>query len=199
MPQKRNPYALVVIRGAAGTLLGRATGVLATQRTPSGRTDNLLYAYGEVAGAIDLATRVARPRRRHRREPAASTAQPARAPSAEASRWPPTWPRPCAYEHGLDYRSAYRVVGRAVRDNDLTADGLHSAARDLLDRDLDIAPERLAETLGPAQAIATRTVTGGAAPEPMDAMLDAAQAATDAARTRLDPAPRRASRTRSRH
>ena len=57
MPQKRNPYALVVIRGAAGTLLGRATGVLATQRTPSGRTDNLLYAYGEVAGAVELATR----------------------------------------------------------------------------------------------------------------------------------------------
>ena len=69
MPQKRNPYALVVIRGAAGTLLGRATGVLATQRTPSGRTDNLLYAYGEVAGAIDLATRRPRPRRRHHGEP----------------------------------------------------------------------------------------------------------------------------------
>jgi argininosuccinate lyase len=44
MPQKRNPYALAVLRGGAGTLIGRATGVLATQRTPSGRTDNLLYA-----------------------------------------------------------------------------------------------------------------------------------------------------------
>ena len=58
MPQKRNPYALVVIRGGARTLLGRATGVLASQQTPSGRTDNLLYAYGEVAGAVELATRV---------------------------------------------------------------------------------------------------------------------------------------------
>src|SRR6185295_14945556 len=48
MPQKRNPYALAVLRGGAGTLIGRATGVLATQKTPSGRTDNLLYAYGEV-------------------------------------------------------------------------------------------------------------------------------------------------------
>jgi argininosuccinate lyase len=57
MPQKRNPYALPVIRGAAGTLIGRASGVLTTQRTPSGRTDNLLYAYGEVARAIELATR----------------------------------------------------------------------------------------------------------------------------------------------
>ena len=58
MPQKRNPYALVVIRGGARTLLGRATGVLASQQTPSGRTDNLLYAYGEVAGAVELATRL---------------------------------------------------------------------------------------------------------------------------------------------
>ena len=60
MPQKRNPYALVVLRGGAGTLIGRATGVLATQRTPSGRTDNLLYAYGEVAGSVDLAARLLR-------------------------------------------------------------------------------------------------------------------------------------------
>jgi argininosuccinate lyase len=58
MPQKRNPYALVVLRGGARTLLGRATGVLASQQTASGRTDNLLYAYGEVAGAIELATRL---------------------------------------------------------------------------------------------------------------------------------------------
>ncbi len=35
MPQKRNPYALVVIRGGARTLLGRATGVLASQQTPT--------------------------------------------------------------------------------------------------------------------------------------------------------------------
>ena len=55
MPQKRNPYALPVLRGGAGTLIGRLTGLLATGLTPSARTDNWLYAYGEVAGALDLA------------------------------------------------------------------------------------------------------------------------------------------------
>ena len=55
MPQKRNPYALPVLRGGAGTLVGRLTGLLATGLTPSARTDNWLYAYGEVAGALDLA------------------------------------------------------------------------------------------------------------------------------------------------
>ncbi len=140
MPQKRNPYALVVIRGAAGTLLGRATGVLATQRTPSGRTDNLLYAYGEVAGAVDTATRVI--------DLAAAVTEslavhardvPPAALAADAAEL-------LSLEHGLDYRSAYKRVGRDV------ADGRPPA-------------------LDPAEAIATRTVPGGAAPAPMDAML----------------------------
>ena len=60
MPQKRNPYALPVLRGGAGTLVGRLTGLLATGLTPSARTDNWLYAYGEVAGALDLAGRLVR-------------------------------------------------------------------------------------------------------------------------------------------
>ena len=38
-------------------LIGRLTGVLATGLTPSARTDNWLYAYGEVAGVLDLAGR----------------------------------------------------------------------------------------------------------------------------------------------
>src|SRR6266540_3710643 len=58
MPQKRNPYALAVIRGGAGTLIGRTAGILATQRTPSARTDNWLYAYGEVLGAVGLGQRL---------------------------------------------------------------------------------------------------------------------------------------------
>jgi argininosuccinate lyase len=43
MPHKRNPYALAVLRGGAGTLLGRLTGLLATGRgqttgcTPTGK------------------------------------------------------------------------------------------------------------------------------------------------------------------
>src|SRR5262249_49984456 len=57
MPQKRNPYALSIIRGAAGTLIGRLTGLLAVAKTPSARSDNLIFAYGEVPRALDLAMR----------------------------------------------------------------------------------------------------------------------------------------------
>jgi argininosuccinate lyase len=45
MPQKRNPYALTVVRGSAGVLLGRLAGQAAVAKTPSARSDNLIYAY----------------------------------------------------------------------------------------------------------------------------------------------------------
>jgi argininosuccinate lyase len=144
MPQKRNPYALVVLRGGAGTLIGRATGVLATQRTPSGRTDNLLYAYGEVAGAVDLAARLLR-----------LAAAVAESLTFDGERGVPTAAmatdvaEAISLTTGLDYRSAYRQVAR----------DLEAAARDV------------PEALDPSDAIASRTVPGGAAPEPMDAML----------------------------
>ena len=52
MPQKRNPYSLSIVRGASGVLIGRLTGFLAVAKSPSARSDNLIFAYGEVpAGA----------------------------------------------------------------------------------------------------------------------------------------------------
>ncbi len=184
MPQKRNPYALVVIRGGAGTLLGRATGVLATQRTPSGRTDNLLYAYGEVAGAVELATRVL--------DLAAATAESLRIDRAACERalsasfaLAADVAEVLSIEHGLDYRSAYRVVGRAVAGGTLSAAALDAAAGELLGHPLDVSPQWLAGALDVGTALAARTVTGGAAAEPMDAMLRGATAAVSAARARI--------------
>jgi argininosuccinate lyase len=156
MPQKRNPYALPVIRGAAGTLLGRATGILATQRTPSGRTDNFLYAYGEVAAAAELATRAV--------DLAAAVAEslaftPRALPpglfAADAA-------EALTLELGIDYRTAYKRVAKALADG-----------------------EGLPAAFDAHETIATRTVTGGAAPAPMTAMLDRADAAIAAARDAL--------------
>jgi argininosuccinate lyase len=191
MPQKRNPYALVVIRGGAGTLLGRATGLLATQHTPSGRTDNLLYAYGEACGAVDLAARLLRLAAaaaesvvvdRAAAERAVRDGFALAADLAEALS--------LAQEDGLDYRSAYRVVGRAVAQaagpDALDAAALEDAARELLGRPLAIDPALVARALDPRDALATRTVTGGAAPAPMDAMLRDCRAAVAAARASQD-------------
>jgi len=186
MPHKRNPYALPVIRGAAGTLVGRATGVLATQRTPSGRTDNFLYAYGEACGAIELAARTL--------DLAAATAESLRFDrqacvnalhrhtlSADLADL-------LSLETGLDYRSAYRVVGRAAAAGELTAASLQQAANELLDDPPRIDPELVEHALDPRAAIATRTVTGGAAPAPMAAMLHRARTELEHARTGAETA-----------
>jgi argininosuccinate lyase len=115
MPQKRNPYALAVIRGGAGTLVGRLTGLLTTARTPSARTDNWLYAYGEVAGSLKLAIRLVK---------LGKAVVRGLQPNKEAM-------KKIAYEHfvgaadlaedlalrdRVDYRTAYKIVGRAVAD-----------------------------------------------------------------------------------
>ena len=60
MPNKRNPYALAIVRGASGVLIGRLTGFLAVTKSPSARSDNLIFAYGEVPRALDLAGRITR-------------------------------------------------------------------------------------------------------------------------------------------
>jgi argininosuccinate lyase len=46
MPNKRNPYALAIVRGASGVLVGRLSGFLAVTKSPSARSDNLIFAYG---------------------------------------------------------------------------------------------------------------------------------------------------------
>ena len=165
MPQKRNPYALAVLRGGASTLIGRATGVLATQRTPSGRTDNLLYAYGEVSGAVELTARLLRL--------AAACAESVTVDADRAAQrvrdgfaLATDVAEAISLSTGCDYRSAYDAVGRAVADGRLVA-----AALGVEDSALD-----------PAAALAARTVPGGAAPEPMDAMLAECRAAVAEAR-----------------
>jgi argininosuccinate lyase len=169
MPHKRNPYALAVLRGGAGTLLGRLTGLLATGLTPSARTDNWLYAYGEVAGAVDLAGRLARlgaavmaglcPDTTVLREQADRHFVAGADLAGELS-----------LRCGLDYRTAYRVVGRAVAaavgrgDQELTVALIRTAAEEVTGRPVPVTDEMLAGTTDPAAAVAARQAPGGASP-----------------------------------
>lgn len=170
LPQKRNPYALAVIRGGAGTLIGRATGIMATQRTPSARTDNWLYAYGEVVRSVELATRLVTLAadviatveiERDVLEASAGRHFSAAADLTER----------LVLDHAVDYRSAYRVVGRAVvRALDAGRDRLEAVdltgAADDLDMALsgDVAP--VVAALSDVRSLVTaRTALGGSAPE----------------------------------
>jgi argininosuccinate lyase len=169
MPQKRNPYALAVIRGGAGTLIGRTAGILATQRTPSARTDNWLYAYGEVLGALGLARRLVA-----LAGAAVRTLEVDRGALADSAGQGFTTATDLAerivLDQHLDYRSAYRLVARATAlatdagRTALTVEDLADAAAQVLGERVPVSPDLLA-SMDPALVVATRTVAGGAAPE----------------------------------
>jgi argininosuccinate lyase len=171
MPQKRNPYALSIIRGSAGTLIGRLTGLLAVAKTPSARSDNLIFAYGEVPRALDLALRATRLTTgvvRTLEVNAARMSAVLAAGFSQATDLAEYIMQAC----GIDYRTAYRVVGEAVREAsaaglrgaDIDSAMLGRAARAVTGRALDLAGHDLAAVLDPGQIVRSRTAVGGAAP-----------------------------------
>jgi argininosuccinate lyase len=171
MPQKRNPYALTMIRGASGVAIGRLSGLLALTKSPSARSDNLIFAYGEVPRALAAAIRTTR-----------LTTAVIRTVQVDTERLWSVLEGSFAQatdlaEHlmlccRLDYRSAYHVVGHAVRTAaeqglrgvDLDAATLDAAACTVLGRPLSLNGGLLAKVLDPREVVRTRTTRGGAAP-----------------------------------
>jgi argininosuccinate lyase len=171
MPQKRNPYALAITRGAAGVLIGRLSGFLAVVKSPSARSDNLIFAYGEVPRALQLARKVTRlmagvvatldVRAERMRESLLQG-------FSQATDLAEFVMQTC----GVDYRTAYVVVGRAVRlagrrglrGLDLTGAMLDEAAQEVLGRPLGLAERDLTDVLDPRAIVLTRVAPGGAAP-----------------------------------
>jgi argininosuccinate lyase len=171
MPQKRNPYALSIIRGAAGTLVGRLTGLLAVAKTPSARSDNLIFAYGEVPRALGLALRTTRLSTGVVATLEVNAARMRAALDAgfsQATDLAEYIMQAC----GVDYRTAHRVVGHAVREAsaaglrgaDLDGLMLDRAAMSVTGRPLHLAGHDLSAVLDPRQIVQGRTARGGAAP-----------------------------------
>jgi argininosuccinate lyase len=183
MPQKRNPYALSIIRGTAGSLIGRLSGLLAVAKTPSARSDNLIFAYGEVPEALDLAVRATR-----------LTAGVVRTLEVNADRMRAALDSGFSQATdlaeyimqacGIDYRTAYRVVGHAVRQAsaaglrgaDIDGALLDAAAAEITGRPLGLAGRDLSAVLDPWQIVASRTSLGGAAPGEVRRMAEHAAA-----------------------
>ncbi|MDQ2959444.1 MAG: lyase family protein [Candidatus Dormibacteraeota bacterium] len=169
MPQKRNPYALVVIRGGASLLIGRCVGLLVAQRTPSAQTDNWLYACGEVGGALSLAGRLLNLGAAVVRTLSVDSAAMA-ARAAEHFAVATDIAEEITLSAGIDYRSAYRMVGQAVAAalaagaTVIDLGGIAAAARSVLGGAHDWDPGPLEAAADPRQAVSTRTCLGGAAP-----------------------------------
>jgi argininosuccinate lyase len=189
MPQKRNPYALTMIRGEAGILIGRLTGMLAVTKSPSARSDNLIFAYGEVPRALDLAVRQMR---LTAGVVAGLTANADRMYAALESGYSQAadLAEHLMVEVGIDYRTAYRIVGAAVRRAaelglrgiDITGGLLAECAVAVAGSELGLRELDLTAALDPRQIVRSRGTVGGAEPTVVAAMAAGAVSAGDQAR-----------------
>lgn len=186
MPNKRNPYALSIVRGASGVLIGRLSGFLAVVKSPSARSDNFIFAYGEVPRALDLSIRVT-----------ALMSGVVRTLKVHPDRMREQLVRGYAQSTDLaehltqichvDYRSAYQVVGDVVRaasrdgvpGTALTAAMVNAAAQTRTGGSWGVTDADLAPVLDPEQIVASRQAVGGAAPDPIAHMLAMTSAAAD--------------------
>jgi argininosuccinate lyase len=186
MPQKRNPYSLGVVRGSAGLLIGRLTGLLAVGKTPSARSDALIFAYGETPRSLDIAARATR---LMRGVVATLEVNAARMEEvlldgfSQATDLTEYVMQACQ----IDYRSAYHAVGDVVRQAskdglrgiDITASMLDEAARARFGHGLALGDDELREILDPRAIVYSRTGQGGAAPDVVRAMAAQCRAQVD--------------------
>jgi argininosuccinate lyase len=179
MPQKKNPYSLTYLRGLTNVTIGHLVAMANVGRTPTGQPDNRIFAYGQVPQVLEAAwdavrlmtgvigtLRVNVERMAHRSCLGYS----------QATDLADVIMLTC----GLPYEDAHRVVGQVVARaleqgvaaQQMSVQMVDEAARVVLGRALHLQPAVLAEALDPAAIVATRTGLGGAAPEPMRAMID---------------------------
>ena len=193
MPQKRNPYSLSIVRGASGVLIGRLTGFLAVAKSPSARSDNLIFAYGEVPRALDLAIRVTRLMTGVMRTLEVNVDQMARGLDdgyTQATDLSEFIVQTC----GLDYRSAYDVVGRTVREaskngipgRHITGAMLDEAAVAVTGQPLGLTSMDLSAALDPAAIIGSRKATGGAAASAVHSMISQCEQSADVLAHQVD-------------
>jgi argininosuccinate lyase len=193
MPQKHNPYALSMIRGATGVVIGHVTGLLAVQKSPSARSDSLIFAYGEVPllldkmkGMTDLSRGVVETIS-FNKERLLDELNGGFSQAADLA-------EQVMLSCDLDYRTAYRTVGAAVQElaasgrsaADLTTADLDVAAMATIGRPLGLHPGEVAAALDPAAIVATRKAPGGAAAQPMQAMIAQVRAEAEAMRAQAE-------------
>lgn len=195
MPQKRNPYSLAMLRGHAGVLIGKLTELFAVMKTPSARSDNLIFSYGEVPRLLGICGRAVRLMRgvvatlsvNHERMEEALVSGFSQATDLAEH---------VTERGGIDYRSAYYIAGTAVQwaaqrgldGTQIDGELLDLAAQRVIGRTLGFSDEELSTMLDPGAIVRQRVVTGGAAPDVVDQM--ASECRTRAATLRAQAAAR---------
>ncbi|MFN7210783.1 MAG: lyase family protein, partial [Aggregatilineales bacterium] len=184
MPQKKNPYSLAYVRGAARASGGALYAIIATNQTPSGQPDNRIFAYGELPRALDRATRTVRlltgvlERAEWQVERMAARAGEGFSGATDLGDY-------LSEAADLDPRTAHRLIGYAVRKaleaglpshQPLSSAALDQAAQALLGRALNLPEEAVRQAQEPRAIVESRRGIGGASPESVSALLEDYQA-----------------------
>jgi argininosuccinate lyase len=172
MPQKRNPYALAAIRAQAGQAAGDVTAALTVAHTGSARTDHFHLLNGLVPRALEEAGSIARLAAAVlaglsvNADRMGQVAREGFTNSADVA-------DVLAASGGMDYRTAHKVVGLAVRRlieqgaGELTAEAVAAAALELTGATVAVDPAQL----DPAACAEARLQAGSSSQESMGAML----------------------------
>src|SRR6185437_5832350 len=151
---------------------------LAVTKSPSARSDNFIFAYGEVPRALDLGHRVTDLMtgvvRTLKVNPQRMRAELDRGYSQATD-----LAEFLTQHAGVDYRTAYVVVGDTVRTasraglrgTDITAAMLNEAAAQVTGAGFGLTDDDLAQIMQPERIVATRTALGGAAPQEVTATV----------------------------
>jgi argininosuccinate lyase len=198
MPQKKNPYALPVIRAAAAQAAGTVTAVLTALHTGSARTDHYQVLNGAVPALLDEGTAAARLAAAVVRgmrvdvERMAAAAREGFTVAADVA-------DVVAVEAGVDYRTAHTIVGRAVRrlaeaglpPSDLTGALLRELGQEVVGASVAIPDGAVAAALDPEACLRARAQAGAATPDEVAGMIDEIRAGGADARGRSGAARRR--------
>ena len=186
MPQKKNPYALTYVRGLTGEIVGTLAAMAAIGKSLSGQPDNRIFAHGSVPRSLDQVVGAAQLMAGVLRGLTVNVERAAlRAAEGFSGSTDLAEVLMLDSEAGLDYRTAHKIVGRAVRDalesedetSALNAEMIAGAAEAVIGHRIEITAERLAGVLDPAAIVASRTGPGGTAEPSVTAMLAEIRAA----------------------
>ena len=178
MPQKKNPYALAFIRGMAGHMVGRLVSMTAVGKTPSAQMDNRIFVLGEVPRALDETIDAVRLMAGILRGLQFNTELMAIRASEGFVQATDLAELIMQTTH-TNYRTAHHLVGLAIRltvergvtTGAVPTDILDEAAHEVLGHSLDLPADLLSSLSDPAAIVATRQGLGGAAHEPVGAMI----------------------------
>lgn len=179
MPQKKNPYSLAFLRGLTGHVLGKFVSLAAVGKTPSAQMDNRIFVIGETPRMIDLTIDAVQLMAGVMEGVAFNTSL-MQQRAAEGYAQATDLAEVIMQDSGLNYRTAHRIVGLAIRlaiecgeqDGHISMPLLDKAAEQILGHPLRLAATTLDTLDDPAAIVATRQGLGGAAEGPILTMIE---------------------------